>query len=502
MSKQWTYGTGIVLLCLALYHTITLDGEGVALSDSATYVILAEAIANGRGYTELSSTGEPAYVLAPPFFPLLLSSLVYSFGRNFLLMHAMVLLFAFAALTLIYFFVRERAGGKKALLVTSVVGISPTFFLFSHKVMSDVPYLCLSLLALRFLSHYGKEVRWVTASGAAALVFIALAYFTRSLGFALLVAAPLCLVLHKPAPKLDYKLLAAGLFVALCTLPALGWVARNAAVAQRGTTISYATLFQAKSEFDADAGALSSLVDLLPRLHHNLYAYGHGTAALLFPSLLPTGHNLLVVAVAVPLFVGFFAALWRGRAAVEIYVACYALVLLLYPTAVVPRYLLALLPFLLLYFISGVETLIGLVRKQLVGVVFAVLAVVLLATNLRAAAFPPPEVPAGMADYQELASWFKDQAAPDSVVMSRKPSLFYLWTGHKGVLFPFTSDGRRIVQVICDRGVDYVLQDSFSAVTERYLVPMLAMHDGLFARVYSKNNTHLFQVNRTTLCRG
>jgi hypothetical protein len=50
--------------------------------------------------------------------------------------------------------------------------------------------------------------------------------------------------------------------------------------------------------------------------------------------------------------------------------------------------------------------------------------------------------------------------------------------------------------------VDYVVQDAFSPVTERYLVPMLARNGGAFARVYSRNNTHLFQVNRTALCQG
>src|SRR5262245_3067495 len=91
----------LVLLCLALYYTISLDGEGVALSDSAIYVTLAEALASGRGYTEVSSAGDPAYILAPPLFPLLLSASVYFFGRNYLLMKMLVLLFACGALLLV-----------------------------------------------------------------------------------------------------------------------------------------------------------------------------------------------------------------------------------------------------------------------------------------------------------------------------------------------------------------------------------------------------------------
>jgi 4-amino-4-deoxy-L-arabinose transferase-like glycosyltransferase len=500
VSKRWAYGTGIVLLCLALYHTLTLDRDAGVISDSAMYVILAEALASGRGYTEVSSAGDPVYVLAPPLFPLLLSSLVDFFGRNFVLMKTFVLLFAFAALWLIYVFVRARLGEEKALLMASVVGISPTFFSFSHKVMSDVPYLCLSLVALHFLNRYSQEERWVTASGVGALVFISLAYLTRSLGLALLLAAPLALVLHKPVQRLSYKLLAAGVFAVLCALPTLGWMARNAAVAQKATSISYANLFLANQEFNADAGRVSSVADLVPRLRHNLYAYGQGMATLIFPALLPTGHNLIAMAVAVPLFIGFLLTLWRGRGVAEIYVAFYVLVLLLFPTPVVPRYLLPLFPFLLLYLISGVEVVAGWLRKQLTATALAGLAVALLGTNLIAAASPRPEVPEAMEDYQKIAAWFKDQAAAGSIVMSRKPSLFYLWTGRKGALFPFTADSRRILRVICDRQVDYIVQDSFSPVTERYLMPVLARNGDAFARVYSRNNTHLFHVNRMALC--
>ena len=128
MSQRWTYGMGLVLLCLALYYTVVLDGDAGVLSDSAMYVILAEALANGRGYTEVSSAGDPVYLLAPPLFPLLLSSLVYFFGRNFVLMKTFVLIFAFVALWLIYVLGRERLGELKALLITTVVALSLPFF--------------------------------------------------------------------------------------------------------------------------------------------------------------------------------------------------------------------------------------------------------------------------------------------------------------------------------------------------------------------------------------
>lgn len=59
-----------------------------------------------------------------------------------------------------------------------------------------------------------------------------------------------------------------------------------------------------------------------------------------------------------------------------------------------------------------------------------------------------------------------------------------------------------ILQVVCDRKLDYVVQDTVSPVTESCLGPMPAKNGQALARVYSRNNTHLLQVIRTVLCRG
>jgi hypothetical protein len=122
-------------------------------------------------------------------------------------------------------------------------------------------------------------------------------------------------------------------------------------------------------------------------------------------------------------------------------------------------------------------------QKRLAAAASAAVVVILLVANVRAAASTPSEPLTGVADYREVATWLKDHTAPNSTVLSRKPSTFYLWSGHKGVLFPFTADTQKISQAICDKEVDYVVQDSFSPVTEKYLVPAIAKRLGLRPRV-------------------
>jgi 4-amino-4-deoxy-L-arabinose transferase-like glycosyltransferase/IS1 family transposase len=502
-STYHRYAIAALLLGLGFYHAVTLDSAIVNFEDSAVYVVLAEALASGQGYTMLSHVDDPAHVQYPPIFPLLLTPLVYFFGRNPWPMQAMLLVFALASLLAVYLFVRDRDGEKKALLITAVVGISPTFFSHSHQVMSEVPYLCFSFLALYFLRLYAREGRWLTGSGAAALGFITLAYLSRSLGIALLVTAAFTLLLLKPVGRFRFRLVAAGIFVAVCALPLIGWSVRNTAVAQGVITRSYGDTFFAKHEFAADEGTVKSPTDLLPRFRRNLSAYGHGIVALLFRFLLPSSDHLITAAVLLLVVLGFLSHFWYGKDGGEVYVASYGLILLLFPSAVVPRYIFPLFPFLLLYLIGGVETLLYPLGKRLGGVVFAVLAVTLLVANIgfNTVRFPAKQ-PGGLADFRSMASWLSDHTPSESVVLSRKPTLLYLWGHRKGVKFPYTADAQSILQVICDKKVDYVVRDSFSPVTERFLVPVIEQHTEAFTQVHSQNGTHLFRVNRSTRCGG
>jgi 4-amino-4-deoxy-L-arabinose transferase-like glycosyltransferase len=499
-SAYRRYAIAALLLGLGFYHATTLDSTIVNFEDSAVYIVLAEALAGGQGYTMLSHVDDPAHVQYPPLFPLLLTPLVYFFGRDPWPMQALLLVFVLASLLAVYLFVRDREGERKALLVTAIVGISPAFFAYSHQVMSEIPYLCFSFFALYFLRRYAQERRWVTGTGAAALIFITLAYLSRSIGLALLGTAAFTVLLLKPVGRFQHKIIAAGIFVAICALPVLGWSLRNAAVVQQAITRSYADTFFAKNEFAADEGVVRSPADLLPRFQRNLSAYGRGLVALLFPFLLPSGNDLMTAAVLLLVVVGFLSHLWYRKEGEELYVVVYGLILLLFPSPVVPRYLLPLFPFLLLYLIGGVETLVYPLGKRTVGVAFGVLAVTLLAANVVGAAAFPAKQHGGLADYRSVAGWLSDQTSPASVVLSRKPTLLYLWGHRKGVKFPYTADAQSILQVICDKKVDYVVRDSFSPVTERFLVPVIEYHQDAFTQVYGQNGTHVFLVNRATQC--
>jgi hypothetical protein len=54
MRRFKFYGIAAFLLGLALYHVAALSRDTVRIEDSAVYVLLAEALASGQGYTNIS----------------------------------------------------------------------------------------------------------------------------------------------------------------------------------------------------------------------------------------------------------------------------------------------------------------------------------------------------------------------------------------------------------------------------------------------------------------
>jgi hypothetical protein len=100
MSKGWHYGFIALFFCLVVYHAGSLNRETARFEDSAAYVVLTEALAGGMGYTDISYAGDPPHAHYPPLFPLLLTPVVYFYGRSFLLIKALVLVFSFNTLLL------------------------------------------------------------------------------------------------------------------------------------------------------------------------------------------------------------------------------------------------------------------------------------------------------------------------------------------------------------------------------------------------------------------
>ena len=72
-----------------------------------------------------------------------------------------------------------------------------------------------------------------------------------------------------------------------------------------------------------------------------------------------------------------------------------------------------------------------------------------------------------------LHQWIKPNLPPGGIIISRKPTITYFYTGHKALVYPYTTEPDEIWQEIGKHNAQYLLVDEFSRETYYYLSPFL-----------------------------
>ncbi|MDO9390785.1 MAG: hypothetical protein Q7U71_03320 [bacterium] len=93
------------------------------------------------------------------------------------------------------------------------------------------------------------------------------------------------------------------------------------------------------------------------------------------------------------------------------------------------------------------------------------------------------------------AEWIKASTPENSIVVSRKPSLFYLSAQRKTFCYPFTANRDSVLKVI-DRA-DYVMVEPVSGTGQKYLIPAIQpLLDKKYKIIYAQGEppTYVLQV--------
>ena len=209
--------------------------------------------------------------------------------------------------------------------------------------------------------------------------------------------------------------------------------------------------------------------------------------------------------VAVTLFLlairGIWRALRRGPSPAELYLILTGVAIMLFQTSVADvRYLVPLLPLMLLYAADGAASLWrpGPARSARPAWLPAVVGIVLAALALggQAARIPPnldmirqyragdlyAGYPGPWRNFFMAMEWAASEAPEDAVFTVRKPRLFNAMTGHRTVRYPYSYD----TGVVRDSALttDYVVLDQVASTTPAYLVPMLIEESEHFSPVW------------------
>ena len=456
-------GSLVALSFFATFSILALDSEVKVEHDSGIYIALGQSLVTGQGYSTIFLAGHPPHTKYPPVFPAFLAPLIGLIGFHVLAMKLLMVALALLTLYLLYVFVTDLAGDLMAFLVVTFTATSHGMLFYAQSIMTEIPYLCFSLLALLWVHRCSRRKVWSGKAVAIAVALISLTYLTRLIGLSLLLAIVVYLVCDSPG-RPEVKIRRAIAMGGSAALPALIWFSRNWWVGESGGT-AYASDFHLQTVYAAPS-VIDGIVTFFAGVGTNPAEYALHTARVVFFYYPWVSRTVLPLLLAALTFGGFLWCAVRQRTLLEYYMFFYMCMLLLLPVDHPQRYIVPLIPFIWYYVLTGAGHLLAWLRSQVLmrqpghqrGVVIAtvLLALSLLIANVTMA------VRANIIDrgrdgyyhvvgedrYVSIVPWVRAYTSPQSVFMWAKPSLRFLRTERKAVDYPRTHNTEDVLHAI------------------------------------------------------
>ncbi|HEV7587175.1 MAG TPA: hypothetical protein VGO40_03515 [Longimicrobium sp.] len=481
--------TGRVALAIAALHLllalIAFNPSPHVGGDNAAYLSLARSLVERHSYVSLWDPALPAHTQYPPVWPAIIAVLWIVGLRGLVAMKFAVLAFSVAAVALSYLWLRRATTAGIALAVGVLLAVSPGVVDLSHWELSDVPAWAFTMLALWASTHLAgtreRELHegeprhglWLGVLVAGAV----LGNFTRSAGLPLVVAALVWLALRRRWRDLGVL---AGVFFPLAFLWWL-WGKVNGGPGYLGYLWAVDP-YQPRLG-TADAG------EIFGRLLLNATRYANMHIPVLL-SWYGDGRWWLSVPVVVLAVIGWARRLKRPGLA-EVWTPPMVGLLLLWPaTWSGERFVLPLLPLLLMYAAEALRDGARLLRWRAAPRVVplaagAVLLMIALPGIKRVAragldcsgqfrggeTFPcmSPE----FHDLFALAKKSRGALPAGSTVLSRKASIFFIYSGYRGRTYPLSPSPDTFYAAAREIGAHYVVLDGIPGLSALYLQPVL-----------------------------
>ncbi len=488
----------LYLAVSALLSALLFDPKLHTGGDNAVYLILARAIATGRGYVNLHLPGTPPHTDYPPGFPALLALEQMSFGPSPVAAKLVVVLFGLAALVFIWLLF-ERLLGRQAHPAAWFVLSIPAVITYNHWILTEIPFLAVSTAALYFLHRSESRPARTLLPG----LGLALAALTlRAAGIALVLAVLLVFLVRRRWLAL------AGFGLTSAALVGL-WLGRTGLA---GDGSLYLNQLLARDPYVAEFGRVG-VWDLALRASRNFLHYAFTVLPGTILPLASARPVSFVVGAALALLTVLGAALHRQRpGAVEAFAGCAGLMLVFWPEVWSDeRLLVPFLPLVVVFIARGLTGIEQRLRRPHLAtfVLFGFVALNAVTLGHQAVrsvrdnlAYRHGDRLAGYSPdwrrYFECIAWLESNTSPDAVVLARKPEFVYLLSGRQAFCYPFTNDRTRVRQAIL--AADYILFDNFrwTETARHFLNPVLADDPHLFRFVHQTDFPQFFilMVNR------
>jgi hypothetical protein len=467
---------GAAGLAYAALWTLLYDPRPAAAGDNVIHLLLARALAEGRGLVDLHLPGTPPHTRLPAALPAFYAPVHALTDGSLAALKAEAGLAGLAAVVLAGLWLARRGRGL-ALAAAWSIALSPLFVVHAGDTFSEAPFLAASLAGLLLFDRSDAGRRGVPLAGALACAVLA-AWF-RAVGLALVAALGVALLRGGGVPRRRAALAAAaGLAIA-----AAPWVG------PLGSETGYA--HELASRYSG--GPTRSRLEVLG--WHVQWFFGYGPlGGLLLPWTERTGAlrftaNVLAL-VGLALWCGWSLRARRGDAAPAWLAGGFLLVLGW--SAPIERLLLPLLPVMLLAVLdlarrAGGRALaaagLALCLSQAAAAADAARRSADVRARMRAgnelAGLPGPH-----AQFRRSALWAGRALPAGSILSARKPQVAFHLAGLQSVPWPATDEPRSFARQLASSGADFLIAGPEGRESWKNLAPFHRAYASRLPLVY------------------
>ncbi len=470
-------------------YAYTFDAKLALLGDNASYYSLGKAIAQGEGYVNISKITKSPNNHYPPGYPVIISA-VLIFADSIVAVKILNGLFLAGSILIGFLLLAHFSNSYILAFVVSAVTLFNSHVLFySSLMMSEVPYMFFSLLAIYLFTKVNfddfsfKNHYWLGCIAA-----IIVAYYVRSLGIALLAGFCLHLLFNK---KWMPMLATIGLFV----VGALPWFIRG----QKLGGASYLNQLKMINPYNPGLGN-ASLGDFIDRAINNftryisreipdsIFTYGPEYNT-------PASGGEWIWGIAILGIAGFgIYQLKQHRLVVLGYLLGTFVILMIWPDEWIGvRFIVPIVPVLVFCFLYGIVKLRSSVgERPLIQYSGLILILFTLSSFNQLHDTAKAPYPPAWQQYFEVADWLKKNEK-QAVVSCGKPSLFYTFAGDNFTMrYKFTQNADELLADLEKQQVDYVVIDQVYGNTFQYLLPAVRQYPNRFEQVLHLKNPDTF----------
>lgn len=457
--------------------------------DNCYYYANATSLANGQGYADMF--GKPTNNF-PPGYPLLMTPL--RVVTESIVAQKVLNLAFLAAGVFMLFLLLVAKGFKRSLsfLVCSAVLVTPHILEFSTIMMSEASCIFFIILSLwLYLRLPDDEARrWRSALFYIFLVVLIFVYHIRTQAVALVIAVVV-------AQLFERKWRSAAAVSAAFVVGCLPWMVRNAVLGLEQSR--YISQIDFSKMMDTAQMLLFKAIpeSLIPFININ------------YKEELPLLLTLYAL-VWLALILYGFSKMGRLRLLLPVLFVVTIVIISSLDTPSSYRYIIILLPLLTAALFIGIYSLGTLlmrpIKKEFPVWLLSLLFVPMFLqygtltkhTLWGLYVYGRMPLPSKFYNYREL-SLRVAELDRYAVVATRKPELFYLYSGVKAKYFLETTDEVALISDLLDKGVKYVVLDQLGMeATFKYLYPCVRNHQDIFSTLVVVQNpdTYLLYFDR------